>query len=198
MCLHAPLPLQFSLVFIYLCSLLNIYSILMFKNHSFSSLAIIWLLASIWQTQMNMESFIRPLRPNEKFGTWKILPSQYFLSSRNFKHGCWRTCFLYDSLKLPLSFPTLSPWDSMKILERNQHAWFCTTLIKITLLSGEYISHTTCFPKNSKSMGLKIIPGSHYLYCTPTIKSALQPIPLGNRIPGSHFLVCILPNVMST
>ena len=34
MCLHAPLPLQFSLVFIYLAPLLNIYVTLMFKHHS--------------------------------------------------------------------------------------------------------------------------------------------------------------------
>ena len=36
--LHAPLSLQFSLVFIYLSPLLNIYVILMFKHHSLSPL----------------------------------------------------------------------------------------------------------------------------------------------------------------
>ena len=35
MCLHAPLPLKFSLVFIYLDPLLNIYFILMLKHNSF-------------------------------------------------------------------------------------------------------------------------------------------------------------------
>ena len=95
-------------------------------------------------------------------------PFPILLSSKNFKHGCWRTCFLYDSLKLPLSCPTLSLWDSMNILERNHHYWCWTTLINITLLIGEYISHTSCFPKNLKSMGLKTIPGSHCLHCTPS------------------------------
>ena len=37
-CLHAPLQLQFSLVFIYLDPLLNIYAILIFKHHLFSPL----------------------------------------------------------------------------------------------------------------------------------------------------------------
>ena len=35
MCLHAPLPLQIYIVFIYLASSLDIYSILIFKHHSF-------------------------------------------------------------------------------------------------------------------------------------------------------------------
>ena len=145
-----------------------------------------------------MENVIRPLWPNAKFGTIQILSSQYCLSSSNFKHGCWRTCFLYDSLKLPLSFPTLSLWNSMNILEGNHHAWLFTTLIKITLLSLESISHTACFPKKLKSMGLKTIPRSHCLYYTPTFKSALQPIPLGKRILESHFIVWILSTTMST
>ena len=36
--LHAPLPLQISLVFIYLAPLLNIYSILIFKHNLLSPL----------------------------------------------------------------------------------------------------------------------------------------------------------------
>ena len=36
--LHDPLPLQFSLVFIFLAPLLNIYAIIMFKHHSLSPL----------------------------------------------------------------------------------------------------------------------------------------------------------------
>ena len=137
---------------------------------------------------MNMENVICPLWPNETFGALKILPFQYFLSSCNFKHGCWRTYFMYDSLKLPPSFPTLSLWDSMNILERNHHAWCWNNMMKFTLLSWKYISHISYFPKKLKSMGLKTIPGSHCLYCTPTIRSALQPIPLGKRILGFHFI----------
>ena len=38
MCLHAPLPLQFSFVFIYYATLLNIYPILMSKHHLLASL----------------------------------------------------------------------------------------------------------------------------------------------------------------
>ena len=38
MCLHAPFPLQFSLVFISLAPLLNIYFILIFENHLLSPL----------------------------------------------------------------------------------------------------------------------------------------------------------------
>ena len=136
---------------------------------------IIWPLASIRQTLMDMENMIRPLWPNEKFGTWKILPSQYCMSSINFKHGCWRTCFLYDSLKLPLCCPTLSLWDSMKIFERKHHACCCTNLIKINLLSGESISHTACFPKKLKSMGLKTILGSHCLYWTLHLRVLSNP-----------------------
>ena len=70
----------------------------------------------------------------------------------------------------------------MNISEKNHHYCCCTTLINITLLNGESINHTACFPNNLKSMGVKTIPGSHCLNCTPTIKSALQPIPFEKRM----------------